>query len=181
MKLWVSWCASVFAVSRVPPSATATVTAWRDWIEQRASDNLDALADVVDDQEAFAKLSKQFCLTSTWAATNRRRKMRATILAMMIKMAENEDAESESGAAEQPDGSGADDMTEADDTPEGKEQTISMDMEEDDTEGEGEETGEAVANMRREPEDDRQKAFYKVFTQRFDEVVEAEDLCDPEN
>ncbi|MGC6512075.1 MAG: cobaltochelatase subunit CobT [Parvibaculales bacterium] len=166
---------------QTPPSAGPAVSAWRDWIEQRAGKNLDALGEVVDDQEAFAKLSKQILFDLDMGGDQSPTDEDGDEDGEDDQdSGENEDTDSESGAAEQPDGSGADEMTEADDTPEGEEQTVSMDMEEDDTDGEGEETGEAVANMRREPEDDRQKAFYKVFTQRFDEVVEAEDLCDPE-
>lgn len=44
---------------RTPPkSAQAVVDVWRDWIEERAEDSFDNLGDRLDDQEAFAKATR---------------------------------------------------------------------------------------------------------------------------
>lgn len=77
-------------------------------------------------------------------------------------------------------GSGSDDMDSGSDMPEGDEQTVQMDAEEQDMDGDGEETGEAVQPVRPNLPPDREKTAYKIFSTRFDEVIEAEDLCEPE-
>ena len=44
---------------RAPPrSAEALVDLWRDWIEERAGDDFDKLGEQLDDQEAFAKATR---------------------------------------------------------------------------------------------------------------------------
>ncbi|MEP1090285.1 MAG: cobaltochelatase subunit CobT [Rhizobiaceae bacterium] len=44
---------------RAPPkSAQAVVDVWRDWIEERAEDSFDNLGERLDDQEAFAKATR---------------------------------------------------------------------------------------------------------------------------
>ena len=41
-----------------PKSAQAVVDVWRDWIEERAGENLENLDSQLDDQEAFAKATR---------------------------------------------------------------------------------------------------------------------------
>ncbi len=164
-----------------PASASGVVSAWRDWIEKRAHKNLDALGTVVDDQEAFARMTKKILFDlDMGGAQSPTEEDGAQGSDDDQDGGENDDADSQSGDAEQPDGARPDDMSEASDTFEGEEQTMSLDMDDDNTQGEGEETGEAMQGNRNDTINDKQKAFYEIFTPRFDEVIEADALCDAE-
>ena len=164
-----------------PESANGAVSAWQEWIESRAGKSLDALAEVLDDQEAFAELTKQILFDLDLAGDQMASENEGDDGDDQDSEGDQSDnGDSESGEAEQPEGTSSEDMSEAGDTPEGEEQTLALDMDEAEMDGEGEETGEAMQATRRDPSEDRQKPFYNVFTKRFDETVEATDLCDAE-
>jgi cobaltochelatase CobT len=166
-----------------PPPAAAEpgLALVRPWIEERAGADLDALALALDDQSAFAALARKL------------------LQELELSPAEepSEEEPDEDGDQEQGEDSGED---ESDD--EGSDQNPSagdMEMRAEQQEGEtdeqdasaeeldgdegvpGEEGSEsAQPRANRRPGEPELSGDYKAFTARFDEVVEAHDLCDEE-
>ncbi len=166
-----------------PESANNIVEAWRPWIEQRVGRDLDDLAGQVNDQKAFGMAIRDVL----------------TALDIAEEMGtENNDEAEESDGAEQDDsqreeatGDAGDDNDQDAASP--QESEVSGDEEEsaetedaemtaeerqDDELGDPQEAGDA---MRVDVPWEKAQAGvdYQVFTRRFDEVVNAEDLCEP--
>ena len=168
---------------RPPQAAARIVELWRDFIEERAGKNLDGLLTSLEDQRAFAQGVRQL-LSSLDMSDD----------AALDRDDENNEDDSDSSeqeeggegeAEERADGQRAeidlqddateeleDGATESADAPSGE-------MPEDMDEADADEASEAWrpppsrANEARGPE-------YHAFTTRFDEVVEADELCDAE-
>ena len=166
-----------------PPSAAAPgLKLVAPWIEEKAAAELDALALTLDDQAAFAKLSRRLLEDLELAAAEE-------------PLDENPD---EAGDDAEGDDKGSDDPAEQgeDETPGGGdvemrgEETEDQSSEGDSTEemeaGEdeaasGDELSESMfAAPGRRNWDLSPPTDYKAFTTRFDEIVEAEELCDQE-
>ena len=161
-----------------PAAAEGGLKFVSDWIEEKAGAELDALALTIDDQQAYATLS--------------RRLLEDLDLETAAEPSDEEPEEgAEEGEGEEP---GSDEGEDSED--EGAAGDGEMDMRREEREGdeeapsgedetEGEETSSseegsdgaqprpARRNWADEPPTD-----YKAFTTRFDEIVEAEDLCD---
>ena len=169
---------------KLPPEAAGIANLWRDEIEAKTGGALTRIASSMDDQAAFAKAMKD-----------------------MIRDLTSTDTPAEDGEANEDDAppeddtqssGGEDDGEDADDTMgstmEEVEQGASDDMEEEDANVSVE--SEADAEMADEPEesedgsrpmrpnfregDDRLEFKYRVFSTKNDEIVGAENLCDPE-
>ena len=169
---------------KIPPAAQKIVDVWRPIIESRAGKELDQLTDSIENQRAFGKAVHKLLAS----------------LDMMDQEAldhddtgeesgdeepndkpqeaEGEGEESESGSAmEMESAEGSDD-----DLQEGEMDSAEApagDMPEDGEEGDADEASEA----RRPPTLsglDMRGPDYKAFTTKFDEVILAEDLCEPE-
>ncbi|HEX8063017.1 MAG TPA: cobaltochelatase subunit CobT, partial [Allosphingosinicella sp.] len=164
-----------------PEAARAGIGLVSDWIEDKAGADLDALGLVLDDQAAFATL--------------------ATKLLRDLELIEGE---ADPDAGEEGDGSGQDKGDEGDSQDEedegGSDGQTEMRVEQgegDEEEGERdwseEEMGEGEEGMGEEGEEgmlpvrpnrplsDLPPQFdYRIFTTRYDEVVEATELCDEE-
>ncbi|MEO1312028.1 MAG: cobaltochelatase subunit CobT, partial [Pseudomonadota bacterium] len=165
----------------VPPSAMKLVDAWRETIEAKAGDSLDALARGVDDQDAFARLARDV--------------LRDLDLADDLSDERGEDEEmnddEEDGGGEDDQPTDRSDSDAGDDAPDdadpeqgdGAEDDVQMaeqdidDVETDQAESEGE-SMQPVA-IRPQFEGDSGES-YKAYTTKYDEVVKAADLCDPE-
>lgn len=164
-----------------PPSASKLVDVWREHIEGKAASNLDGLGDVIGDQSAFARRIRDLLVS----------------LDMADELGSDVEDEDDNEAGEQ----GKPDENEAQGEDENEESQSEAQPQETDASGEEQESGEteaaetdsdemvddADADAReagesvrpepplsnRPPEND-----YKVYTERFDEVVEAEGLCE---
>lgn len=151
------------------------------WIEERAAAELDALAMTLDDQAAFAQLS--------------RRLLEDLELPVSEEQSENASDEGD-GAEEDQQGKGEDDGEEGE---EGQPSTGDVEARGEEREEPGddqrleESTGgeedavegdeldpNALASPGRRNWELAPDSDYKVYTTRFDEVVEANDLCDEE-
>ncbi|WP_265528532.1 cobaltochelatase subunit CobT [Sphingomicrobium marinum] len=159
-----------------PQSAAAGLALVRDWIEEKAGAELDALSLSIDDQQAFATLS--------------RRLLEDLDLPLDDPNDEDEPEESE-GEEDEPD-SGEDDEGE-DDLPDGGEQDQrgeeeEGDDEEADSEADDSELDEEAGNEGDDSQQPRQsprrnigeapQTGYKAFTTRHDETVHADELCE---
>ncbi len=166
-----------------PVRARPLVNLWRPWVEAGARNLLDRMPEALSDQEAFGRLTRDVL-----AALN---------MADQLDQGEEDEESAQDGEAD-PDA--ADDQGQ---NAEGQNQTElaqDVDAEPDDTSEEtleeqsdsgtdqlDESAEEADLPRRSDPWrpnlsvlDDPEAFGYKVFTQAFDEIVTAEDLCDPE-
>lgn len=165
--------------SAAPDVAQGVINPWRDWIQEKAGENIDRLAEAIEDQEAFGKISQ---------------KILQDLELLEDGSQDGEDGEEgdgeddegtnqdgESGEASQPDGSSSDEMEMGEgDGEEGDEQT--MQMESDMVEGdmEGDEAAETTPANYEDSPLNPEKSAYQVYTSQFDETIEAEELCDLE-
>jgi cobaltochelatase CobT len=162
-----------------PKSGRKVVSLWRDWIEERAGDDLARLVARVDDQELFADAVRDLIASLDMADE------------LGADGGEDDQEESDSGNADENEGaSEANDAADAgspeeveasaDDSDAGEGESSEAEAEEMMEEGElsdARDTGEA----RRAPGPFSNLppiSDYKAFTTRFDEIVKAEDLCD---
>ncbi|MFK4871071.1 cobaltochelatase subunit CobT [Novosphingobium sp. ZW T3_23] len=164
----------------VPEPAQFGVDMVRRWIESKAGDDFEALADSIEDQKAFQKLSLD--------------------MLMHLEMTHAEQIEQPPEESEDMDG---DDQTEEDETgdesgqePESTEMAAEpssgQDEGESEAEGEnsdemedgeeGQESEEGMMPVRpNRPWTDIPESFdYKVYTEAYDEIVVASELCDDE-
>ena len=164
-----------------PQPARAGLNLIAPWIEEKAGAELDALALTIDDQTAFATLSRRLLEDLELAADD-----------------QSEQAAEEGGDDDEGDDAGPDDADDADSEGEsgGDMEMRSEESEQDDGEDEsadseadvdeGEATSsqegadEARANALRRNWPDEPITDYKPFTNRFDETVTAGELCDEE-
>ncbi len=168
----------------VPPSGNALVELWRAEIEQRGGAALANLAGRFENQEDFSRLARLL--------------LRDLNLVPESELDDGESEESETGEDNDEKGDSSDKSPE-----QGEGQDEQQDSEEQQTPGQSEETGEvegadvdmaetdddAAAEAGEDApnpppgvnEDRTGNAFaYKIFTQKFDEIVKAADLCPPD-
>ena len=171
-----------------PESAKAMVDAWRPWMETRIGQDFPRLAEVIDDQEVFAKLSRQIISEL---------ELGEDLLEQEDEDdSEGEDADSGDQARQDAEDQSSDDDSasqsavgqtteqqaddsEMEDTEAGEPQEMDMQLNPDGADDEVEQSG---TPQRREP-DFRNipgEPPYHAFTTAFDQIVEAADLCDPE-
>lgn len=167
-----------------PKAAEKLVDLWREQIEAKAGDDLDRLAKSIEDQRAFARTVRDLLVS----------------LDMAEQSSQGDDAEEdeddqdqssddqqqEQGEAEQ-ESQGERSETEtsedaAEELQEGASEAADApagDWDEEDESSEAEEAGEAP-RPRDSRANDRPQTDYKAYTQKFDEIVTAEELCDAE-
>ena len=164
----------------VPEAAAGGVALLRDWIEQRAAADFDALALLLDDQKAFQSLTLD--------------------MLQHLELTQASPLEQEADEGDDADGEDQDDEN-ADDSESSEDQSPSEVAAEP---SEGDEDGDSEAE--REVDDDNadaeegdegeegmlpvrpnrpwtelpSKFDYKAYTEKFDEVVSASELCDEE-
>ncbi|WP_309610565.1 cobaltochelatase subunit CobT [Sphingomonas sp.] len=164
-----------------PAAALAGLELVRPWIEQKAGPELDALALTIDDQGAFATLA--------------RRLLEDLELADAEEPADEtpdeggDEEQGEDEGADEPDEAGSDgaeaggemEMRSEEQGNDGDEQQPESQSEDGDEQAAGEEGDEnAQPRPARRNWDDSPVTDYKPFTSRFDEVIEAGELCDEE-
>jgi cobaltochelatase CobT len=164
----------------VPKNAQAGVDMLRQWIADRAESDFEALAGSLDDQKAFQSLSLDMLQHLELTRTEQ--------LPEQPDDAEDMDGDEETPDDETGDDSGdeqqpsevaaepSDGQEEGDSEAEGE----SSDDMEDGQEGEEGEEGMLPVRPNRPWTDIPDTFDYKVFTEAFDEVVGAHDLCDEE-
>src|SRR5271165_7005273 len=139
-----------------PRGAARLVELWRPFIEEKAGADLDLLSDVLLDQRAYARLVRKL-LTS-------------------LGMASDSEADSEESEEETDEKTPPEDADEAQGEGEDQQAQDSMQREAaDDTSDDAEESRPPQPNA---PE--KRGPDYKAYTARFDEIIDADDLCDPD-
>lgn len=164
----------------IPETARAGVDMLRGWIEERAGDDFAALASSIEDQKAFQALSLDML-----------QHLELTRVEPADQQPEEgddqdgdeeteEDEQGESAGDEQQPSEMAAEATEGDDEGESESESEASDDTQEADAGEDGEEGMLPVRPNR-PWTDLPAAFdYKVFTEQFDEVVGAADLCDEE-
>jgi cobaltochelatase CobT len=166
-----------------PPAVKGFVDLWRPWVEEKAHDQLDHLKDALSDQQAFARLSRELISALDMADE---------LGEDPDKSDENEEQEAEEDPGEQnetPEGqeqeseSQAEQMEQAEGESESAEmeaQAIETDEQPDDAETDENTDGDEPFRPQLPFSSNTNEDFYKVYSNAFDEIVEAEDLCDAE-
>ena len=165
-----------------PKSGEKLVGLWRDFVEQKAGEDIEGLADKLEDQTAFARIVRDM-LASMDMAEELGEDERDDTDEDAEDQPQGEDQEQESGETD----SGAEDSqpeeseASTDEQESGETEAVDASADEmsDDEDIDSETPGEArrpndpFANLPREID-------YKVFSTQFDETVGAEELCDEE-
>ncbi len=169
----------------IPPSGQKIVDLWRDHIEELAPNSLNALSELVDDQNAYSIAARALLSDLNLAPE----------FDLDDSETENEDDQSEdetdSGQAE--DQSPQQGEAESEDGADDQEQAQGAEESEGDTEGSDAQledmTEDAATDMSADASEqsmpDGANALansfnYKVFTTKYDETISAADLCPPE-
>ncbi|WP_350335439.1 cobaltochelatase subunit CobT [Coralliovum pocilloporae] len=165
-----------------PPGAKKILDIWGQWISERAGDNFASLKDALDDQGEFAHAIRDLI----------------TALEMGDELGDEpeEDEESEEDSDEntgddnqtqdeqqQDDGDGQSDPETSEQSDESQsgdgeaEETQTDVVMDDDNDQQAQEPGETwLPNF---PDSNEPPVDYRIFTSRFDEMIKAEELCDP--
>ncbi len=164
----------------VPPAAQPAVAMVRSWIAGKASDDFDALAASLEDQEAFQALSLTMLQHLELTRADQ----------LEPDTEEGDDEDSEDDGEEQPDDSeGSEDEspaeaavepTEGDDDGDSESQRETENDSADAEEGDEGEEGMLPTRPNRPWTEIPANFDYKAFTLAFDEVVSANELCDEE-
>ena len=164
-----------------PMKARGAVDLWRSWIESRGRSALDRMPDLMFDQEAFGRLTRDLL-----AALNL-----ADQLDQGAEQGEDDESEPDANMFDADDeGEDGQQRSQVADARADQDQTSDEGMEApDDGATDQNENDADTADMPRRPEpwrpnlsvlDDPEAFGYKVFTRAYDEIVQAEDLCDNE-
>lgn len=167
-----------------PDGAKALVEILRADIEQKAGKDLDRLAAAVGDQSAFAKVTRQILRDLDMGDdVNDAEEASDEDEGEDDKPTESADEDQGEGEGEQPDGSAPQESETSDrDSQAGDEDVVQSDEEgEPQDSDETPDLGDGAKPARPDPSaDPGGEPAYKVYTTANDEIVSAEDLCDPE-
>ena len=165
-----------------PKSAENVVALWRNWVEERAAGNLDQLLKTLDSQRDFADILRSVLVDLDMADE-------------LSSQSDNDDTDDDASDADdsemEADGEGESDQspdsesTEQSDVPgddmeAGESEVVDADADDQLDDFETVDTPEPGHNYRPEFQNDpiRPQTDYSVFTNAYDEIVRAEDLCD---
>ena len=168
-----------------PDAAMPMVELWRDWIEDKASAQLAHLTDNIHDQAAFSRMSRDIIAALEMADElgddpdqsdeNDNEDEAEPDAGERQESPEGEDQESQQQSMDElQDSEGETEAAEMD------AQQMDVDEQPDDQEGEEETEGEEPWRPQLPFSSLSNEDFYKVFTNQFDEEIDAEDLCDAE-
>ena len=160
----------------VPAAARRVLDLWRDTLGDKADDALTEMATAAGDQDAFARAARKLLAALDLAE------------AEVETESEQDEEEGEGGETSPQQDQSGEGESQAQDTESmlgAQPESMQGDAAEDETE-EGEEDGAAAdgddrpggPTQRREVPQVDDPSAYKAFTKQFDEVVEADDLCD---
>jgi cobaltochelatase CobT len=166
-----------------PESAGKVLDLWRPFIEEKAGGDFTNLAQVVEDQQAFARVVRHMLSAMEMAEDVGDDQEESSNEEENSEEDQQRSGEEEQENSEQEAGS---ESAPADESESAEEQMEDGEMDgaeisDDDMSEEGDEDSETPGEMRRpaSPFDDfNEKVDYKVFTEAFDEEITAEELCD---
>ncbi len=158
----------------LPVSAQNALGYWRDWLDHRIGDDFEDLHLKLADQEEFAKALDKVMVHLDLYDLEDEEEGDEEISEETPEEEENDDSEDESEAEDSAESAEGDES--AEDEEEGSEQ-----VEDDQMAGEDDSEQPDSEKRRRENADgEGGKARYQVFTEDFDEEIEAAELCEEE-
>src|SRR5208337_2931414 len=165
-----------------PPGAERLTDVWRSFVEDKAGADLDRLGDAILDQRAYARLVQKL-LSSLGMASESQTDADEAEEDEENKPPEEPDEAKGEGEEQQSEDSmqreAADDTT--DDADEGAMDTVEAPSSELEEEGDAGDAEEAAENRPSQPQPQERRGLdYKAYTTKFDETVDADALCDPE-
>ena len=161
----------------LPPTAENVVRHWREFVESRAGRDIDALKECLLDQDRFGRLSRAILsdlgLTAEYDDPPE--------LDENDQDTETVDESSDSDSDASPEDVVLDDDSMADEDAEGETSTMQMEADMDLSDlGSDSDPDEAPNISPDEHGRIRMDVNYQAFTPEFDEVIRAEDLCEPD-
>ena len=170
---------------KLPEGGEQLVSLWREWVNDKIDTDFDALAERIDDQEAYAEALTDLLVELELIDEE----SEATEQQEGEQGEESEEQDAEDADAEDADMEGVSAEMSGDESSEMED----MDVEEGDEAmseqgqdemmpGTGDEDGEQSQNQQRQdgsPGRSREP-LYEPYNLEFDEIIEAEDLCDPD-
>ncbi|PKQ09913.1 MAG: cobaltochelatase subunit CobT [Alphaproteobacteria bacterium HGW-Alphaproteobacteria-12] len=166
-----------------PRAARKLVELWRSWIEEKAGPDLERLQDVMENQRAFARATRDILVDLEMGDELGEASDQSSDDSDDQEGDSQDSAEqSQSGEAEQPEGASSEQVEYTEGEGEdGDEQSVEVDADDTPAEGDTDETSEGTQPWRPNQHDDaNRQPSYKIFTSQFDEIITAEDLCDIE-
>jgi len=165
-----------------PESAARLVDMWRPWIEKKAGDELRQLTDVVDDQRLFAKSIRELIQALDMGDELGEPQEQENSDGEEGSEEQGTDDENQSGETQEDESASAAQCDDSDaEGEEGEQQAMDLDAEDQPDDGEQSDLPEGQQPWRPDLPFSNQANFdYCVFTNKFDEVVPANELCDAE-
>jgi cobaltochelatase CobT len=164
-----------------PRGAARLIELWRPLIEEKAGADLDRLSGALLDQRAYARLVRKVLSSLGFASdadadeSDEETEDKTPPEDADEAQGEGEDQQAQDSAQRE----AADDT--ADDAEEGAIDTVEAPSSELEDEGEAGEAEEAAESRPPQPQaPERRGPDYKAYTTRFDEIVDADELCDPD-
>ncbi|MBB44297.1 MAG: cobaltochelatase subunit CobT [Rhodospirillaceae bacterium] len=158
----------------LPASAKNALGYWRDWLENRIGDDFDDLQEKLSNQEEFAKALDKIMVHLDLYDMEDEEEGDEEISEESPDEDENDDSDDESEAEENAESVDGDESEE--DEEDGAEQ-----IEDDQVAGEDDSDQADSEKQRRDANGATGKRInYKIFSQEFDEEIEAADLCEDE-
>jgi cobaltochelatase CobT len=167
-----------------PEGTQEMLETWRPWVEARAGASLDRLVDSVADQRLFARVTRRVIADLELGEDLGEDQNEAEEGDQDQENSES-GGQNESGTAESETSEGTtQDQLDLDQGTgdESEAQALQLDLDDQDSMEEADEAGanEQPVQPQYRPARGDQTPLYSVFTTAFDEVIEADDLCDPE-
>lgn len=167
-----------------PDGAKAVVDQFREQIERRAGKDLDRLADALDDQDRFARIARAILQDLEMAedTTSDTQQPEDQSGKENEENTEGDDGDDSDAADSEAEG----ESLERSDSTDGPSESSDTEMSDSDESQEAEDAeesldgGEGAKSARPEPSVDTRREQYQVFTSAHDEIVEPEDLADPD-
>ncbi len=166
-----------------PENAREIVETYRDWINEKAGAEIESLCDALEDQREFASLARDM-LSALDMADELGQDPDADASDDEDQQDENEESNADADAEQMADSSAAQDVESGaeEDTEDGNAESVDTDM--DMTGGDEDDDSAQDASEPWRPDNyganERSPDAYRVFTAKYDEIVNAEELCDPE-
>ncbi len=164
-----------------PEGARAMVEALGPEIEAKAGADLDRLTDAVDDQAAFGRIARTILKDLDMGEDASEESSEDASDDEGEQTDEPDEGDSEDGGDSESSQSTSMEKSESDDPSEASDEAVDGDVDESDTSDEAPDAGDGPKPSRPDIKDHgRPEPAYKIFSTAADEIVSAEDLCDPE-
>ncbi|MDX1580711.1 MAG: cobaltochelatase subunit CobT, partial [Alphaproteobacteria bacterium] len=167
-----------------PEVAQPMVEMVRSLIEQKAGSDLDALDSMCENQDAFADITRRIIADLDLAEELGDEPNSEEGDTQEESQSEQMDSQSEEQGSEEPDPDGssvADVEMREDLSDDESDESVTIEMEQDADGDQGDQENEGQAPYRPENKgSNRPPQAYQVYTENFDEVITAEDLCETE-